>query len=337
MQNPAAAQSLVGVKTTFSIIPKGGLAPLGGSTRDVLGPIAKTTLDAAMLLDVMTRYGTADFVGDAPDGGYTALFGNVTLDGARVGLFGPGWRNVSLAPEVTALYGEAVAEIEALGATTVPDPFAGTEFASLSVGAAAGSTPVGVPSSFDSRGIESIPHDFFVYFQGLGIDSYADFAATAGVSPFAPGQNLASVNTSFPAPYSDVLQASFADPAALPDLAPFETAKAAYVNVLTRVFDEYALDALVFPQAQTLVPDNFGADSISALTVSEINIAGVPAVTVPSTHATAANGGPSPFSLIFVGLAGSEAKLLALAHDYEQATMLRHVPKLQSELPAALV
>jgi amidase len=43
IQNPAAAQSLVGVKTTQELISTDGVAPRSSSdTRDVLGPLAKT-------------------------------------------------------------------------------------------------------------------------------------------------------------------------------------------------------------------------------------------------------------------------------------------------------
>ena len=38
--------------------------------------------------------------------------------------------------------------------------------------------------------------------------------------------------------------------------------------------------------------------------------------------------GPQPFSLAFLGQANSEPMLLALAHDYEQATQLRIIPDL---------
>ncbi len=55
---------------------------------------------------------------------------------------------------------------------------------------------------------------------------------------------------------------------------------------------------------------------IQATTVSEINIAGLPGVVVPA----GAHAGGAPFCLIFVGRPWSEARLLALAHDYEQAT-----------------
>ena len=67
--------------------------------------------------------------------------------------------------------------------------------------------------------------------------------------------------------------------------------------------------------------------------VSELYAAGV---YVPSTRGITPAGDPAPFSLAFLGLPYSEATLLALAYDYEQATMLRYVPELMTTLPPAL-
>lgn len=53
IQNPGAVQSLISVKPTFALIPNTGVAPLAGSTRDVVGPHARTITDAALLLDVL--------------------------------------------------------------------------------------------------------------------------------------------------------------------------------------------------------------------------------------------------------------------------------------------
>ena len=170
MQNPAAAQSLVGIKTTYGIVPTGGLAPLAGSTRDVLGPNAKTARDAGLALDSMTGYDTPDFVGTAPEGGYTGYFGDVTLDGKTIGLFGRGWRDTPLSAEVSALYDAAVSQLEGLGANVVQDPFAGTGFNVIR-----GASGV---AGIDPRGIESIGNDFYNYLQdGLGIPSFDAFVA----------------------------------------------------------------------------------------------------------------------------------------------------------------
>ena len=102
-----------------------------GSTRDVLGMNAKTTTDAALVLDVMTGYGFTKFVGQAPVGGYSALFGKTTLQGARIGLYGTGWRNVTLNETTQKLYDSAVEELKELGATVIQDPFVGAHIAAV--------------------------------------------------------------------------------------------------------------------------------------------------------------------------------------------------------------
>ena len=53
--------------------------------------------------------------------------------------------------------------------------------------------------------------------------------------------------------------------------------------------------------------------------MGELNIAGIPGVTVPAGYY--ASG--APFGLIFLGKQWSEAGLLTLAHAYEQATQHR--------------
>ncbi len=52
--------------------------------------------------------------------------------------------------------------------------------------------------------------------------------------------------------------------------------------------------------------------------------AGVPLVNVPAGYYSSG----SPFALAFIGKMWSEADLLAMAYDYEQATNYRIAPKL---------
>ena len=63
---------------------------------------------------------------------------------------------------------------------------------------------------------------------------------------------------------------------------------------------------------------------IRETTVSEINVAGLPGVTVPAGYY--ASG--APFNLIFVGRLWSEGDLLACAYSYEQSTRHRRPPRL---------
>lgn len=105
IQNPASAQNLVGIKPTFGLVPNTGVMPLGGSTRDVLGPHAKTVYDAAITLNAIAGHSEEDpktvaALNQIPDGGYTSQLSTSALQGRRIGLFGSGWRNVELDSEV---------------------------------------------------------------------------------------------------------------------------------------------------------------------------------------------------------------------------------------------
>jgi Asp-tRNA(Asn)/Glu-tRNA(Gln) amidotransferase A subunit family amidase len=322
IQNPAAAQGLVGIKPTHALVPNTGVLPLS-SMRDVVGPIARCVRDAALCLDVLAGFTMADpktvaSIGRIPAGGYTAALRTDALADRRLGLYGPGWRDEGLSPETEDLYRAAQDVLSRRGATLVTDPFAGTAFAQI-----ARERPGG--SRYDWRGMESVPHDLENYLRRLGpkaaLRSFAEFAAaTTAQDPFAPTGALSYVTA------SPVFQACRAHPAAPPDMSEFARVRATYLDILHATLDAHGIDALVFPQMREALPPRVGEATIRATTVSEINIAGLPGVVVPA--GTYADG--TPFCLIFVGRPWSEGQLLALAFDYEQATRHRRAPELQA-------
>ncbi|MCW6507466.1 amidase [Lichenifustis flavocetrariae] len=318
IQNPAAAQSLVSVKPTFALVPNTGVAPLAGSTRDVVGPHGRTVTDTALLLDVLAGYTAEDpktvaSIGMVPAGGYTSKLDKSALKGVRLGLYGPGWRKQPLSEECQALYAKTVEELESLGATVVADPFEGTGFTDLSQ----------LNGEFDDRGLESIAYDMEMFLRRLGssaaANSFAALKAKLPEDPFAPDGILGAHVKSMP-----VLRASLEDPTAVPDLSGFLAARQHYLTIFNAVMTEHRLDALSFPQSSAALPGIFDAATYPATTVSEMNIAGLPGVTVPAGRFR--NG--SPYSLLFVGRMWSEASLLGFAYAYEQATHHRIVPEL---------
>ncbi len=320
IQNPAAAQGLVGIKPSFGLVPNAGVMPLA-SQRDVVGPIARCVRDAALTLDVLAGFTMEDpktvaGVGNIPEGGYASLLSETALAGRRLGLYGPGWRNQPLSAETEALYARAQDEIRARGATLIADPFAGSGFADLR-------QPVSEEYPFDARGLESAPYDMHRYLERMGpeaaIRGFAEFArATAAEDAFAVGGMLHYLRR---LPGFD---AALAAPSIPPPMPEFIAARAAYRRIFDGVMDSQGLDALVFPQMREAPPPLHADQLIQETTVSEINIGGLPGVTVPAGfHASGA-----PFCLIFVGRMWSEALLLALAHDYEAATRHRRAPGL---------
>ena len=320
IQNPASAQGLVGIKPTHALVPNVGVFPLS-SNRDVVGPIGRCVRDAALTLDVLAGYTAEDpktiaGVGHRPQGGYTSKLSKDALRGKRIGLYGPGWRSLSLSDEATKLYARAKGELEQAGAVLVEDPFKGSGFAELR-------QPTAPLPEFDARGMESVPYDIEQYLRRLGpnaeIKTFAEFAAATKA-----GDAFAATGVLSYVPNLPQFAACVANPSRPPDLSEFIAVKEAYLRIFDEVFTRERLDALILPQMRSELAPLHSGKPILETTVGEINIAGLPGVTVPAGYY--ASG--SPFCLIVVGRQWSEADLLAYAYAYEQATKHRRPPTL---------
>lgn len=323
IQNPASAQGLVGVKPTFGLVPNAGVVPLGGSTRDVVGPIARTVRDAALTLDVLAGYTSEDpktvaGIGKRPQGGFTSKLSTSSLKGKRLGLYGPGWRKQVLSAECHALYERAQKEVEARGATLVEDPFSNSDFTSIAWTSSR-------RSYFDARGMECAPYDVDQYLHHLGPSAaIRDFETlskiTESESPFGPGGVLEYLK------YLPETEMCLENSTTPPPLQDFLGAKEAYLKVVDEIFAKFQLDCLVFPQMCGQTPlSKVEEDAIIPLTASEINIAGMPLVTVPAGYYKSG----APFNLVFIGRQWSESEILGYAYDYEQATHYREAPTLR--------
>jgi Asp-tRNA(Asn)/Glu-tRNA(Gln) amidotransferase A subunit family amidase len=311
IQNPAAAQALVGIKPSFGLVPNSGVMPLAGSTRDVVGPLAMTVADAAIALDLLAGYSAEDpktvaGIGARPAGGYLGALVPGALQGKRIGLYGPGWRDAPLCPATEALFAQACAGLRELGATLVPDPFAGSGFARIA-------RFTGV-NPYDTRGEESVVYDFERYLAAFGpanaIHSVETLRRVTGADPFGPSGPIAYMweTEGFAA-----LAADYRQP---PDLAEFVAAREDYLRVFDSVMSAHRLDAIAMPQTRAEPPLLFAPEPIRETAVSEINIAGLPGVTVPAGLYPSGVG----FGLLFVGRMWSEAALLSYAAEYEAIT-----------------
>jgi amidase len=308
IQNPAAAQGLVGIKPSFALIPNTGVMPLAGSTRDVVGPVARTVTDAAIALDVLAGYTPADpktvaGIGRRPKGGYAASLRPGALKGRKLGLYGPGWRGAPLSAETATLYAAAQERLRRQGAVLVPDPFAGSGFAELA------RLLSGMP--YDPRGEEYVAYDLERYLAGFGpgapIHSIETLRRVTGADPLGPSGSLGYLYEleNFAALVESCGEA--------PDMSGFIAARESYLDIFDSVMDAAGLDAMVMPQTREEIPPRESDLVILETAVSEINISGLPGVTVPA--GTYASGGGA--GLLFVGRLWSEATLLNLALDFE--------------------
>ncbi len=309
IQVPAAAQAIVGIKPTFGLIPSRGVTPLAGSTRDVLGPHARTVEDAAALLSVLAGYSQDDpkteaAIGKVPVEGYTAFLDAGALKGKRIGLYGSGWRREELSSETKELYAAAIEVLESQGAEVVTDPFAGTKLAEY------------MESKDSFIGMETFFYDLEKYLKNLDPEdetiSIKSVFEKVGQVPWTEDGPLGLVY--------DIIneETAAADPSVLPDLTEFNEVKTELLRVIHTVMEEKQLDGFAYPQMPEAIPER-SVENVKSTTISEINISGLPLITVPAGYYQSG----SPFALAFFGKAFSETELIAMAYAYEQATKHR--------------
>ena len=327
---PQLLRLLLVLKTTFGLIPNTGVVPLGGSTRDVVGPLAKNVRDAAIVLDVLAGYSAADpktvaSFGHIPAASYAASLLGSTVRNKRIGLFGPGWYGSKLSPDTARLYQQVIEELKHEGAIVVEDPFAGSGFAALE-------RVSGQGSYYDQRGEESVAYDLQNYLARLGpkaaIHTVAELVSLTGEDPFAPRGPLGYELTYQPT--RQIVLASIQNVSRPPDLHNFRAAREQYLAIFNAVMDRNRLDALIYPQSLSEAPRLFDEAPIIPTSTSALNIGGFPGICVPAGYYPTG----TPFGIMIIGRLWDEANLLQIAYAYEQHTHARETPKLVDSVVA---
>ncbi len=125
---PAAVHNLFGLRPTKGLSSIDGILPLSHS-QDTGGPLARTVTDLAIALDATVGRDPADPATAILEGretpGFQAALDPAALDGARIGVLEAWMSEQGSAGTVTRVMRDALAEMEALGATvvdvTIPD------------------------------------------------------------------------------------------------------------------------------------------------------------------------------------------------------------------------
>ena len=310
IRGPAAVVSLVGLRPTLPLVSRFGMMPANPTT-DTMGPMTRTVMDAAILLDVIAGYDpndpvTAYSVGEVPDS-YTDGLAADALAGARLGIIrDPMDQSADPTSEgfqqVRARIQAAIGALSELGAEVMD---------------------VAVP------GIEGVAAVF-------ALNSYETEEATDAYLadlPDPPYQTLASillsgrVNPWRARAMADLLGKTTRDPGYLEYLLARERVRQDVIATMA----EHDLDALVYATfdhppdliAEDVETNPAPADryalgdnrSLSPLT-------GFPALTVPAGFT--ADG--LPVGLEFLGRPFTEAMLLRFGYAFEQATHHRRPP-----------
>jgi amidase len=323
--SPACQCGLVTVKPTVGLLSRAGIIPIAAS-QDTAGPLCRSVEDAAILLDALAAPDPRDPATHAlrrPDD-YTRALDKGGLKGARIGVPSdpddPG-NDVyygALAPSAAALMEEAIAAIEAAGATILRAnlPTAGwiggpgTEMAILNRNPLsatrhqAARRPIVLVYEL-KQGLDAYLRDWAV---GTEIKCLADIVAfnrREGEQALRFGQDLLLAAA---ATRGDLSEIEYRAARAM-DL------RAARTLGLDAYMDRHRLDAVLFPGA--------GGCAIAAK-------AGYPSVQVPAGFIAGSGGHAIPFGVTFTGRAWSEPSLLRLAYAFEQATLARRPPALAS-------
>jgi amidase len=316
---PAGANGIVGIKPTLGLWSRAGVVPISAD-QDTAGPMTRNVTDAAVLLGAVTGVDPNDPATSGQTGNafsdYTQFLDDESLDGARIGVWRAGTYGPTTAAIVEPILAQAIADLEAQGATVI-DP------TDIDLSGAANEFPA-LLCEFKS--------DVQTY-----LETYVDGTNPVDGEPYA--QTLA-----------DLL--AFND--AHPDLeGPWDSQLFVWAEETGgRDADCAALRETVTPAIQDAIDDVMAAndlDAIIALTNGPAWITnddpegGDTAATdgfanfVGSSTAAAASGyaditvpagehGVLPIGITFIGGAWSEPDLIGFAYDYEQATLHRDPP-----------
>ncbi len=306
IMSPASACGIVGVKPTVGRVSRSGIIPIS-VTQDTAGPMTRTVRDAALVLaaisgpDERDEATTHSPLGAAVD--LAAPFRRDALKGARIGVLrGP----FGFHPRMEAVCDRVIAALREAGAEVID----AVKVATL--------TRFGGPEG-----------DLLSYEFKDGVNAYL-----ATLAPAAPIKTLADViafnelNSARELRYfgqEDLTTAQARGP--LTDKAYLDAREALLrmtrAEGIDATMDGEKLDALVMlTRGPAHLTDPINGDASSGGSASLAAVAGYPSVTVPATHVFG-----MPVGLSFVGRAWSEAKLLALAADFEAKVQARREPK----------
>jgi amidase len=306
LSNPAAFASLATIRTTRGLTSRAGVMPLN-PYNDAVGPLAKSVREVALVLDQVAGADPEDAVtedaGRHINGSFTAGLNPAALKGARLGLLRQRFVGFTGEREIAVMMDTVAKEMVAAGATAVevnvPDIDARYR-------AARGVEPGALKAGWNaylSRGASA----------GEKVITLDELLASGKLAPVSARRFQTALA---PAPTGDALRdASRA----------FYAGREAFRALFVDLMEQNRLDALLYP-ANLARPhthegglERFGGEPG---TCEESAITGLPQVTVPGGFI----GGRYPFGVSFLGRPWTDARMLALAYAYEQATHHRRPP-----------
>ena len=304
--SPSSCNCLVGIKPTVGLVSRSGIIPIS-HTQDTAGPMARTVMDAAILLGVLAGVDSADPVTNQSRGkshsDYTKYLIADGLRGARIGV---ARKFFGFSESVDKLMAECLTSMKAHGATLID--------------------PADIPNA-DKYGAAEF--DVMLYEFKADLNHYL-----AELGPDAPIQTLKDL-IAFNIHHADREMPFFGQDLLIKAQGKGPLTSKAYLAALAKcrrysraegideVMQKHRLDAIVAPTGgPPWTTDPVNGDHFSGGCTSPPAVAGYPHITVPAGFIYGL-----PVGISFIGTAYSEPTLLKLAYAFEQATKHRKSPR----------
>jgi amidase len=311
---PSSVAGLVGIKPTVGLISRSGVIPIS-RTQDTAGPMTRTVADAAALLSAMVGEDPRDVAtqGSAKHAGdYLKALDANALKGARIGVARK--RYFGYSPAADRLVEAAIGVMKANGAVIVD--------------------PANIPTAAQ---LDDCEFEVLLYEFKAGLNEYL-----AGLGPAAKMKSLSDLiafnnrekDREMPYFGQEIFvmankKGPLTDPGYRRERATCRTrARALGIDA---VLKKHGLDAIVAPTGSPAWPtDPINGDHFLGASSTPAAVAGYPTITVPAGQAFGL-----PVGITFIGGAWSEARLIALAYAYEQASKLRRPPAFAAASPGS--
>jgi amidase len=310
---PSGVAGLVGLKPTVGLVSRSGIIPIS-RTQDTAGPMTRTVADAAALLEGMIGVDSRDAATKASEGragSYLKALDPQALRGARIGVARK--RYFGYSPPADRTIEAAIDAMKAQGAVIVD--------------------PADIPTAarLDDCEFEILLHEFKAdlnaYLSNLPPSSNAPRSLEALIA-----FNEREKEREMPYFGQEIfLMAQKKGP--LTSAAYREALRTCRARARTlgidAVMTKHRLDAIVAPTGSPAWPiDLVNGDHFLGASSTPAAVAGYPSITVPAGQVYGL-----PIGLSFIGRAWSEARLLALAYAFEQATKHRRPPTFAPSAP----
>jgi Asp-tRNA(Asn)/Glu-tRNA(Gln) amidotransferase A subunit family amidase len=301
---PAQFCGIVGMKPTFGLVPRTGVIPTWPYL-DTHGPLARHV--AALLLDAIAGPDSSDGLALlAPRRrGMLAHLRDNALVNARLGLVEAHVPRAQMTAESLSVFDRALADLTSAGAVVELFAPAVTRANVRQLFAEAAKARRDVAPNHNSPAATA--NALFRYFGTHAGDARGD--VERGLAAFRAFYDV------LPKEWEEmsklITQPYESDPASV----SFARSRAAVTEQLARTFRAQRLDAMIYPTMPFPAPRAVDSWPDIRTTLGYGNWLGLPEVSVPS--GLGSDGMPAG-NISFVGLPGSDAQLLALAHSYER-------------------